>query len=522
MDLTPQQQAACLHVRDSEKNLAVRARAGSGKTTLLKLLTRQISSREKAMAVAFNKSIAEELKTGVPRHVDVKTLHGLGFGAIQRAWGRKLETDSQRQRSYAREVVPESPQWSKRAVVGTVCKLVSLAMGQLATTPERVAEVMFEYGVLPDRGVQPEQYVGWAVTVIGMSRRETSAISFDDMVFLPAIENVATGAYDVVFFDEAQDGNPAQTRLILNAVRRGGKVVIVGDDRQAIYRWRGAGAGAFDSLVQELKADVLPLTWTFRCPTRVVALAKCLVPDLEPAPNAPRGNIVWDSEQSFYEHVRPGEAVIARSNAALTKACMQILRRGVRAKVAGRDFGEALGGIVDRADTPSVVKFLDWLTPWVTEESERLVAAGKDDKAEELADSAEALRILSEGMRSTSDLRNKLDELFVEQPGADSVRLSTVHRAKGLQWGRVWMLESSFRLNSEEGENLYYVAVTRVLGPNAAGELRLVQNALKGGKIPNSIAEDLLGRETLDAWDEEERGVLSPEEEAGEEGWGDR
>lgn len=802
MDLTPQQQAACQHVRESERNLAVRARAGSGKTTLLKLLTRQISSREKALAVAFNKSIAEELKTGVPRHVDVKTLHGLGFGAIQRAWGRKLETDSQRQRSYAREVVPESPQWSKRAVVGTVCKLVSLAMGQLATTPDRVAEVMFEYGVLPDRGVQPEQYVGWAVTVIEMSRRETSAISFDDMVFLPAIEDIATGAYDVVFFDEAQDGNPAQTRLILNAVRRGGKVVIVGDDRQchpsgvkirvannldvpieqlagkssvmgwnrpsqklvggrpfqiserpyqgdiltidveghseslpvtpnhkflarwsdrasdvcvtylmrrdgfgyrvgwcklfntgrvkslhlarrallekadavwilkvhtdrtgasvyesivagkyglptvtfepveganhlteaaiarifgalrddnaargeralrehgldaelpllpypvhasdgpglyrratyfvcyatnlipelmslplgegvnnwapisdvtrtpyvgpvysldvskdhsysangivtlnSIYRWRGAGIGAFDDLVKTLDADVLPLTWTFRCPTRVVALAKCLVPDLEPAPGAPRGHVFWDSEQSFYDNVRPGEAVIARSNAALTKACMQILRRGVRAKVAGRDFGEALGGIVDRADTPSVVKFLDWLTPWVTEESERLVAAGKDDKAEELADSAEALRILSEGMRSTSDLRNKLDELFVEQPGADSARLSTVHRAKGLQWGRVWMLESSFRLNSEEGENLYYVAVTRVLGPNAAGELRLVQNALKGGKIPDSIAEDLLGRETLDAWDEEERGVLSPEGEAGEEGWGDR
>jgi superfamily I DNA/RNA helicase len=264
MTPTPQQLAACAHVRDSERNLAVRARAGTGKTTLLVQLTEQISGREKALAVAFNKSIAEELRSRVPRRVDVKTLHGLGFAAIQRAWGRRLETDSQRQRSYAREVVPESGNWSKRTVVGTVCKLVSLAMGQLATTPDAVASVMYEYGVLADRGVKPEQYVDWAVQVIARSRTETTAISFDDMVFLPAIEKVMTGANDVVFLDEAQDANPAQKALVLAAVRRGGKVVIVGDDRQAIYRWRGAGDGAFDDLVNELKAEVLPLTWTFR------------------------------------------------------------------------------------------------------------------------------------------------------------------------------------------------------------------------------------------------------------------
>jgi superfamily I DNA/RNA helicase len=191
--------------------------------------------------------------------------------------------------------------------------------------------------------------------------------------------------------------------------------------------------------------------------------------------------------------------------------------------VAGRDFGDALAGIVERAETPSTVKFLEWLTPWVTQESERLVAAGKDDKAEELADSAEALRVISEGIVTTEALRRKLSELFVEAPGADSVRLSTVHRAKGLQWGRVWLLESSFRLNSVEGENLYYVAVTRVLGPNAQGELRLVQNPLKGGKIPPSIAENLLGEETIALWDAEDRGVLSPEPlDMLEEDWGDR
>ena len=504
MNPTPQQLAACVHVRDSDRNLAVRARAGSGKTTLLKMLARQISSRERAQAVAFNKDIAETLRKELPRHVNATTLHGLGYAAIQRAWGRSLAIDNNRQRVYAREVVPESREYNYRTVVGTVCRLVSLAMGQLATTPESIAKVMDAYGVLPDKGVLPERYPEWAAAVLVKSRQETASISYDDMVFLPAIENVATGANHVVFFDEAQDANPAQKRLILNAMHRRGKAVIVGDDRQAIYHWRGAGADAFDDLVTDLQADVLPLTWTFRCPTRVVELAKCLVPDLEPAPNASPGRVTWDSEEFFYSNVQPGEAVIARSNAALSKACMQLLRRGKRAKMAGRDFGEALVGIIDRAETTSVNRFLDWLSPWVTEESERLVAAGKEDKAEELADSAEALRVISEGTRSTEDLKYKLNSLFSDVPDDGFVRLSTVHKAKGLQWGRVWLLESTFRLNNVEGENLYYVAVTRVLGPGAAGELHLVQNALRSGTIPPSIGSHLLGGAVRDAWADED------------------
>ena len=81
--------------------------------------------------------------------------------------------------------------------------------------------------------------------------------------------------------DEAQDANKAQATLVKNSIRRTGKIIFVGDDRQAIYTWRGAGVGAFDQLIHELDADELPLTWTFRCPQRVVELARTIVPDLE-------------------------------------------------------------------------------------------------------------------------------------------------------------------------------------------------------------------------------------------------
>lgn len=492
-------------MRESDKHLAIRARAGTGKTTLLVALAHETSSRETIGAYAFNRSIREELTRRMPPHVGVNTLHGLGYAAIQRAWGR-LAIDGNRQRSLAQRVVPESKAYAKRNVVGTVCHLVQLSMHRLAITGDAVAETMLTYGVLPEKGLKPELYVDWALQVLALSRQQTKAISYDDMVFLPAIENLRTGANHASLFDEAQDGTPAEIRVIRNSIRAKGKVVFVGDDRQGIYWWRGGDASAFDDLVATLEADVLPLTWTFRCPVRVVYLANRLVPDLEAAPGAQRGQVTWDSEQAFYANVQPGDAVISRSNAALTRMSMRLLKKGVRVKLAGRDFSLTLKNIISQAETNSVPRFLEWLSPWVTQETERLAAAGKDDKAEEVVDAAEALRELSSGMGSTAALAQKLDALFDDTPGTDYVWGTTVHRAKGLQWHRVWVLESTFRITNREGQNLYYVAITRVHGTSRRlGELHLVQTARSDGKIPPSIARGLLPEDIEAQWEEEDR-----------------
>ena len=44
-----------------------------------------------------------------------------------------------------------------------------------------------------------------------------------------------------------------------------------------------------------------------------------------------------------------------------------------------------------------------------------------------------------------------------------AVVCSSVHKAKGLEWNRVCLVESSFKNREAEGEeaNIYYVAVTR-------------------------------------------------------------
>jgi superfamily I DNA/RNA helicase len=68
----------------------------------------------------------------------------------------------------------------------------------------------------------------------------------------------------------------------------------------------------------------------------------------------------------------------------------------------------------------------------------------------------------------------RLDNIFAPEAHADRdfVVLSSVHKAKGLERDRVWLLEESFRRSGGEEDNIRYVAITR-----AKRDLRLVDRA---------------------------------------------
>lgn len=64
---------------NTKKNIVVGASAGSSKTTTLIECLKRTPPKKKVLFVAFNKSIAEELKTKVPSFVECSTLHSKGL-----------------------------------------------------------------------------------------------------------------------------------------------------------------------------------------------------------------------------------------------------------------------------------------------------------------------------------------------------------------------------------------------------------------------------------------------------------
>lgn len=280
-----------------------------------------------------------------------------------------------------------------------------------------------------------------------------------------------------ILVHNCQDMNAAQIELALKSVTKTGRVIVVGDDRQAIYGFRGADSGSLDRLRAAMGAEELPLTTTYRCPKAVVAEAQRLVPDYNAAPTAPAGEIHTLPVEKLAETVAPGDFVLSRKNAPLVRVCLSILRTGTRAKVEGKDVGKGLVALLKKLKPKSMPDFLAKLTKWEAKETKRAANLKKETaerKTAEVADQAETLRVLADGLSGVAELETRIETLFADDAAGNKslVVCSSVHRSKGLEAPRVFILRSTLggrkpkegkapAAPSTEEANIEYVAITR-------------------------------------------------------------
>lgn len=473
---SPQQEAIFDWFANGTGNLVVRARAGTGKTTtILEGIGR--AHEEKILLCAFNKRIAEELTSKLRNPAgEAKTLHSVGFAACRRYW-TAIRPDEGRGERIAREVVgAQAPD----AMVRLVVQLASRAKGMCPfPAPGDLAEIAIAHGLEPDEEWEDE---GWdverleeeALACMERATQKDGTVDFDDMVYLPVANRWKAGKWGLVVVDEAQDMNASQILLARSACADGGRIVVVGDDRQSIYGFRGADSGSIDRLKAELAAVELKLTTTYRCPKSVVALAAALVPDYRAAPTAPEGIVRSVHESRLSLEAEPGDFILSRTNAPLAGVCLKLLREGKRAKVQGREIGKGLVALVKKWKAKSMPDFLERLGRWEEREAKRLHATGNksaEARVDFIRDQADTLRALSEGLSGLKELQARIEALFADMSGPDSsvVVCSSVHRAKGLEAPRVFLLDKTFRRTAKPGrpppgreeQNIEYVAITR-------------------------------------------------------------
>jgi hypothetical protein len=195
-------------------------------------------------------------------------------------------------------------------------------------------------------------------------RDHSDRVSFNDMVWLPVAQGWVKPTFALSVVDEAQDMNLPQLMMAELATKKDGRICIVGDDRQAIYGFRGAASDGMHLMQQRLNASTLGLTTTYRCPRTVVALASEIVPDYHAAPTAPEGTVLDLDLTAAIAGLAVGDAVLSRLNAPLMGICLSLLRKGIPARIEGRDIGKQLVGMVRKLKAKSVPDFLRKLNAW--------------------------------------------------------------------------------------------------------------------------------------------------------------
>ena len=483
------QQAVFDFIEHDHRNAFVSAVAGSGKTTTIVESLDLLQGKE-VLFLAFNKSIVTDLAGRVPAGAEVRTLNSFGHRTVLKYLegkgrkGIKLETGKNLRnliKAIAAEYVEpplKSGEAPKTAIEAKehldaardlAFRLASLAKATLAdlTVEAEVFGLVDHYG-LDANGALPLA-TQFALIALERSRQIGAAIDFDDQLYLPVVLKMPVQQYQMILVDEAQDLSLVQMRLIAMALAPGGRIVAVGDRAQAIYGFRGADCYAVDRLIKEFSMIELPLSISYRCPKKVVALAKEFVPEIEASDAAIEGEIFTaetDLEQEqILARLTTGHMVLCRTNAPLVKICFDLIRRGQKAVMRGRDIGVGLTTLIKKIAGFTMHDFIENLEIYRYEECARLNAAERPTEA--LEDKVDTILALCDGVTSTDDLVAKIKDIFSDQ--TIGVVCSSVHRAKGLESQSIVIARPElmpFPRASKDHEmiqerNLMYVAVTR-------------------------------------------------------------
>jgi superfamily I DNA/RNA helicase len=487
-------------VIDVNGNLVVVARAGCGKTTVI--IEGVKRAPEKTILIcAFSKDIATELDKRLAKkdtagnpifntqtkryesaypHIEARTQHAIGYACVRRFRDNIKPSFTSDRADKLTETVcgVAAPDTIKRLVSKLHTKGREIAphakvMGDLTT-------IMITFECEPDESwsgsnFDAEYVERKALEAMELASQVKSGETIDgsDMIFLPVRNGWMTRQYDLVVVDEAQDMTNAQLEIAQGVLKPGGRMCIVGDNRQAIFGFRGADSESLDRLKKELNAAELGLTTTYRCGKNIVNLAQAIVPDFEAGESNPDGSVSTLAFEALVGAAGPGDFILSRVNAPLVGTAMQLLRAGKRARVAGRDIGKGLTTLVRKLKARSVPDLLGKIESWCDRETRRQEAQiskatngrkkALQAKIEALQDQADMMISLADGAKNVAEVEDRIVGLFTDDGlGAKGlITLSSVHRAKGLEADTVYVLEDTLRNTNIDEENIRYVAITR-------------------------------------------------------------
>lgn len=284
--------------------LLVLAGAGSGKTASItgraaRLIQRGIRP-DSLLMTTFSKKAASEMKNRLGELVGgdlaaqamISTFHSLGDKIIKE-WpeecGRQQGVsilDESDQRGLFRRLLKE--------VVG-VDSLQQLEYRKWLSAYDRLAQDgcravesqhagRFCQVMQSHAGIERQDQLNWLWRVFGAFEKfksEQNVVDFNDLLVLPMLALEKSGRmrdamamrYPYVTVDEAQDTCIAQYRMIKSFAADHRNLVLVGDDDQSLYGWRGASVNNLKRFINDFQPKIARLERNYRSTAPIVSAA---------------------------------------------------------------------------------------------------------------------------------------------------------------------------------------------------------------------------------------------------------
>lgn len=461
---------------NTNSNLVISAGPGSGKTsTLLELLKRKKPHR-KAIFLAFNDSIAKELKRKVPFGVDASTIHSYGAKMLFKYFNGDVDIKPNKVFTFAIKFLKEwglDKNKKKFEHLGTVSELVNLYRLYLCNNSVDLREISDYHGVTCLNGE-----IDHSIELINTLHHYNKygddngkrMIDFTDMIYLPVtIEDMEFTQYDEVLVDEGQDLNISQQLMVKKILKKNGRFVLVGDPFQSIYSFLGADTESFNNFKKESNTIELPLSISYRCPKKVVEKANSVYNVIQPFEQNEDGEV----RDGSIDEVANGDFILCRNNKPLVEAYIYLLINGKKAYIKGKNLGDGILKLVSKVEDKTLSEGMRILKDLLNEiyldlRNNGVAKPGNHPRYVSLFEKVEIIDILTEKYLSFKKLTSILKEMFVDDI-KDGITLSTIHKAKGLESNNVFILRRELIPSQyaekgweiEQEQNLLYVAYTR-------------------------------------------------------------
>jgi len=327
-------------------------------------------------------------------------------------------------------------------------------------------------------------------------------IDYTDMIYLPYKWNLQPiKKFDFLFIDECQDLSKAQFAVVAKYGRKDSRILAVGDPYQSIYGFAGADINSFYRIKEYTKATQLPLNICFRCPQKVIEMAKSIRNDIV-GNKQENGIIKTITYDELIELVKPNDLIISRKRAPIILLVFKFIDKNIKVQIHQDEVHEIINDIKNYFKQEELQLVISKQPNGFEDIKNNVLKRWKwiiEKNAERITDSAERNLLIQQeknhmdkvldflhkkyekwksDCKTINDILKKIKEHISSTD--NSIKLSTIHRAKGIESYRVFILNYDelpyIRTDFKEWQckqeiNLKYVAITR-----AINELYLVEN----------------------------------------------